>query len=299
MTLQQARYLMVIVQEGSIGRAAKKLYVAQSSLSTTIKEVEKEYGLTIFRRSSRGVELTHEGREFAVDLQQMLDCFEYVDAKYHNRVSDDRRFCVASQHHICGEGAFIRLLSSVSRDSFRFGWLECKTSEVMTNVEHGTSDVGFLFYDTNVKSVMIQELRRRELMFNHIAWDRPHIYVSGHHPLAGKKEVAASEVRDLPFISYDTAGAGTSIYTSILRHTWRGRRNFYVSDRATACSLLRATDAFLIGAGYLPDDPGSVDIVSIPIVDAGMIEIGWICHQKRSFSETAEKFIELVREMYC
>ena len=299
MTLQQIKYLMAIIREGSIGRAAQKLYVSQPSLSATLREVEREYGIAIFRRNSRGVELTHEGREFAVDLQQMLDQYEYIDAKYRNRVSDDRRFCVSTQHHICGEGAFLKLIASASHENLQFGWLECKTSEVMDNVENGTSDAGFLFYDENVKSILIQELRRRGLLFNHIAYDRPHIYVSRGHALADRDEVRAADVETLPFISYDTAGTGSGLFTSILRHAWKGTRKFYVSDRATACTLLRATDAFLIGAGYLSEDPAHADIVSIPIGDAGSIEIGWINQQNRVFSETAEKFIALVRETYC
>ncbi len=55
MTLQQAKYLLSIKQHGSVTRASKELFVAQSSLSATIKEVEKEYGLELFRRRGAGL----------------------------------------------------------------------------------------------------------------------------------------------------------------------------------------------------------------------------------------------------
>lgn len=297
MTLQQVKYLMTIIREGSLGKAAKKLYVSQPSLSAIIREVEREYGLVIFRRNSKGVELTHEGQEFAVDLQFMLDQYEYIDEKYRNRAADDKRFCISSQHHICGESAFLELVLSMG-GNYRFGYLECKTSDVMRHVESGLSDVGFLFYYQSVKSIMTQELRKRGLIFNHIAYDRPHIYVGGKHPLAGRREVLTADIEDLPFISYDMADTGAGIFTSVVRHSSARRRNFYVSDRATAYSILRVTDAFLTGAGYPSGDSANDDIVNIPIADAGTIEIGWIVQKSRMLSEIADEFIALTRRMY-
>ena len=41
MTLQQLRYLIAIAQSGSISAAAHKLYVAQSSLSVAVRDMEQ------------------------------------------------------------------------------------------------------------------------------------------------------------------------------------------------------------------------------------------------------------------
>ena len=46
MTLQQIRYLNAVAEAGSISKAAEQLYVAQSSISSAIKDVEKEYAIT-------------------------------------------------------------------------------------------------------------------------------------------------------------------------------------------------------------------------------------------------------------
>lgn len=62
MTIQQLRYIIAVVENGSITEAAKKLYISQPSLSNSIKDIEKEAGITIFIRSRSGIALTKEGR---------------------------------------------------------------------------------------------------------------------------------------------------------------------------------------------------------------------------------------------
>lgn len=64
MTLVQLKYITVIADMGSINEAAKALFLAQPSLSAAVRDLEKELGMEIFRRGSRGVSLTPEGEEF-------------------------------------------------------------------------------------------------------------------------------------------------------------------------------------------------------------------------------------------
>lgn len=46
---------------GSLTKAAKALYLTQPSVSHAIKQLEDSFGLTLFYRNSKGVELTQEG----------------------------------------------------------------------------------------------------------------------------------------------------------------------------------------------------------------------------------------------
>lgn len=61
MTLQQIRYILTIAEVGSLSKAAEVLYVAQPSLSSAVKELERELGITVFYRSGKGVSLTNDG----------------------------------------------------------------------------------------------------------------------------------------------------------------------------------------------------------------------------------------------
>ena len=64
MTIQQLKYIIGVSETGSINKAAEILYVSQPSLTAAIKDVENEFNITIFNRSSKGITLTSEGKEF-------------------------------------------------------------------------------------------------------------------------------------------------------------------------------------------------------------------------------------------
>ena len=49
MTLQQMRYVIEIAERGSMNEAAKNLFMSQPSLSASIKDLEDEINITIFR----------------------------------------------------------------------------------------------------------------------------------------------------------------------------------------------------------------------------------------------------------
>lgn len=64
MNFGNLEYFTTIVTEGSISRAAEKLYIAQPSLSQYLQKLEKTLNTTLIRRDGRGLELTPEGKVF-------------------------------------------------------------------------------------------------------------------------------------------------------------------------------------------------------------------------------------------
>ena len=73
MTLLQLRYIVKIVECGSMNEASHALYVSQPALSSSVKELENELGIEIFTRSSQGIALTVDGAEFLTYARQVLD----------------------------------------------------------------------------------------------------------------------------------------------------------------------------------------------------------------------------------
>lgn len=72
MTLQQIRYFISVAESGSISEAAKRLFTAQSSISSAIKEIENTYDITAFIRESTGVRLTRSGEELLIEFKGIL-----------------------------------------------------------------------------------------------------------------------------------------------------------------------------------------------------------------------------------
>ena len=64
MNLKQALYIRTIAEEGNITAAAKKLYVSQPSLSQMVRQIEGEYGVTLFDRTVSPLRLTYAGEKY-------------------------------------------------------------------------------------------------------------------------------------------------------------------------------------------------------------------------------------------
>ena len=62
MEIRVLKYFLTVAQEQSFSKAAKVLNVSQPALSKQIKDLEEEYQITLFNRTTRSLSLTEEGR---------------------------------------------------------------------------------------------------------------------------------------------------------------------------------------------------------------------------------------------
>jgi len=62
MELRHLRTIVAVAQHRSLTKAGEELYLSQSAVSQQIRRLEEELGIEVFRRTSRSVELTAEGR---------------------------------------------------------------------------------------------------------------------------------------------------------------------------------------------------------------------------------------------
>ena len=81
MTIRHLKTFCAVCEEGGITRAAEKLCVAQPSVSQTIGELERYYGVSLFDRVGRRLVLTPEGERLRVKAQEAIASFsEFEEA---------------------------------------------------------------------------------------------------------------------------------------------------------------------------------------------------------------------------
>mgnify|MGYP000279077556 CR=1 FL=1 len=107
MDIKYFEYVIEIVECGSINKAAQKLFLSQSGISTAVRELENELGIRVLARSNRGVEFTPEGKEFLSYAVSLLEQKRGIESLY------------GEARNAAGSGALFRFLPAVSLCSGR------------------------------------------------------------------------------------------------------------------------------------------------------------------------------------
>lgn len=203
MTLKQLRYVVTVAETGNITEAAKKLYIAQPSLTSAIHELEKEYDLIIFNRTRKGIELTVDGEEFLGYARQVLEQADLIEERYTGNSSGKPRFCVSSQHYSFVVEAFVELLKEFEGDKYEFHIRETQTYDIIEDVAKHKSEIGILYVNDFNETIIKKALRDNNLVFRSLFTAKPHVFIGKNSPLADKKLITLKDLKPFPRLSYE------------------------------------------------------------------------------------------------
>ena len=165
MTLAQLRYVITVAQLGTLSSAAKRLYISQPSLTSAIKELEKELGITIFIRTNKGVILSRQGEEFLGYARQVIEQTNLIEEKYLQDHNVKHEFCISTQHYSFAVEAFVSLIKEYGGREYDFRIRETQTYEIIEDVAKLKSEVGILYLNSFNEVVIKKTLKENFIAF--------------------------------------------------------------------------------------------------------------------------------------
>lgn len=296
MRIQQLEYLERIVEAGSINEAAKRLFLTQPSLSNAVKELENEMGIQIFQRSSGGISLTAEGREFMTYSKQILDQVNLMNERYKNGQQRKQSFSVSAQHYAFVVHAFVELIKSVNANEYQFTLRETETQNIFNDLAQFKSELGILYTNGFNQKTMQRLFKENNLVFTPLFVAKPHIFVSRYNPLTSKSSVDLSDLEDFPYLSYEQGEVNSFYFSEEILSTLSHKKSIKVSDRATIFNLMVGLNGYTISSGIISSKLNDDKIVAIPLNVDDDITMGWLKHRQVELSPLAERYLTMLKE---
>ena len=295
MTLQQLKYAVTVAECGTISAAAEKLFISQPSLTTAIRELESEMGVTIFSRTNRGVIVSREGEEFLGYARQILSQAQLLQERFSGREQGEKRFAVSSQHFNFTVLAFSRLVQNFRGPRYSFYFRETTTYEVLEDVSQLRSEVGILALNEDNERFLRRMFGKLGLEFTELKRVQAELFVSAEHPLAGRRFVTVEDVSPYPCITFEQGEHnGQFFFEGLSAVAAQSHKTICVRERATEYQLLRALN------GFSPDVGVSAmyreEFVSLPLEPKQFHTIGYILRRDVTPSPMTLEYIQALRE---
>ena len=296
MNIQQLRYVVAIANSGTFREAAEKMYVSQPSLSISVRDLEKELGFKIFRRTSSGTFLTRRGMEFYEKAQELVKGFDVFQNQYANPEEEKKEFSISSQHYDFLP-PLITQFSVLCPENKNFRIFESTTVQILDEVAQGHSELGIIYLNKqNTKGIM-QRVDKLGLEVVDLIPFQTHIYLRKGHPLAKKESLVMEDLAHLPTVRFTQEKDEYLYYSENFVDTSSSSQLFNVTDRATLNGILERTDAYATGSGFL--DSQSVNgITVIPLIDDLNNKMVYVKREEVDLSPVAEKFVQVMEAYF-
>lgn len=301
MTLVQLQYLITIAETNSLNKAAGQLYVSQPSLTSSMKELEKELGITLFYRSGRGVTLTNDGTEFLLYAKQIYGQYETVLEKYGKGGIRKQKFGVSTQHYSFAVKAFVDMAKGLDMSRYEFAIRETKTVEVIRDVSTMKSEIGILYLcDFNRKSIE-KLLKSGNLEFHHLIECQAYVYIWKNHPLAGEKSIHFRQLEGYPCLSFEQGDNSSFYFAEEILSTNEYPQVIKANDRATMLNLMVGLNGYTLCSGIICEELNGDDYIAIPYQEDeknpnSVMEIGYIVRKNTILSKLACLYLDRLKD---
>jgi DNA-binding transcriptional LysR family regulator len=265
--LAQLRSFLVVVEEGSLNRAATRLRVSQSALSRQMQALEAEVGGRLLERTTAGVSPTDAGHTLAASMRPVLAAHDAAMAEAR-RLARGQREQLRIGYLVSAAQTYLNPALATLRQSHpgvKVKLLDLSPGEQIAALRRGELDLAIIGQEgcTAARDFYLQKLATLPVV----------AVLPADHRLARKKRIHLADLRDERFIASpedQMPGRDRWIAQLCRKAGFKPRFAHEATTVSHMFSLVSSEGAVCLVPAYMKNNP-SAGVAMVPIADADAV----------------------------
>ena len=240
MNLLHMKYAVEVAKAGSLNKAAETLLIAAPNVSRSIKELEADIGISIFERTTKGMELTPEGEEFINYAKGILNQIDEVESFYKKGSAKKQRFSISVPRACYISEAFSQFSKSLSKEAAEIFYKETNSQRTIRNILEHDYKLGIIRYAENYDKYFKAMLEEKGFCYELVTEFTYSLIMSADSPLAKKEEIAFDDLADYIEIAHADPYVPSMPLSKVVKEELPDNvdRRIFIFERASQFDLL-------------------------------------------------------------
>lgn len=218
MNLLHFKYAVEIDRTKSISKAAECLYMGQPNLSRAIKELEDNLGITIFRRTSKGIITTPEGEEFLEYARKITAQVEEVENMYMKGKKGRQKLSVCLPRASYISYALAEFSKKINRElPATIFYKETNSMQTINSLITNECNIGIIRFQTSFDKYFKALFNEKKLTYETITEFNYVLITSQDSPLAHMDDITFDKLSDYIEITHSDSYVPSLPQTDVMK----------------------------------------------------------------------------------
>ncbi len=240
MNIFHLKYAIEVAKAGSINKASENLGMAQPNISRALKDLESDVGINIFDRSSKGMNLTPEGKEFIAYAQQIIYHLDELENMYKGGNGNRQKFSVSTPRAGYIVDAFAKFSENINGSSAEIIFKETGVHNTVKSVIGSDCKLGIIRYEAAADKYFKSLIEEKGLEYMRLSTFEFVVLTSKDSDIAGLESVNENDLKAKIQITHTDPYAATLSAVNAYNEDSHedSDRCIYILDSAAQLELL-------------------------------------------------------------
>ena len=240
MNLLHVKYALTVAKTGSLSKASEELLIAVPNISRSIKELEADLNITIFERTTKGMQLTLEGEEFLGFAKGILEQIDQVENYYKHGAPQKQKFSISVPRACYISEAFSQFSKSLTKDAAEIFYKETNSQRTIHNILKHDYKLGIIRYAENYDKYFKTMLEEKGLCYELVTEFSYSLIMSADSPLAQKEDITFDDLTEYIEIAHADPYVPSMPLSKVVKEELPDNidRRIFIFERASQFDLL-------------------------------------------------------------